>query len=175
MLHCNGLMNGLMWTLCWCAWPFAGALAAGTPAVHGTHANTAAGIAADITEISFEQDCSGCPSSATLVLRRDGLAAFTLQGKARLGGASRQERGRIGPQDFAALARFIVVQGYFELQDEYQDTSLQDGNWAVTRVVRGGREKRVFRREDAGPQTLMAVESAIAEVKARIRMTPDVP
>lgn len=176
----NGLMNGVMWALCWCAVPAVGAAPADRGAEStkrsvmppGPQAERESALAAEITQISLEQDCSGCATGSVLVIRRDGSVSFTVQGKSRLGGVSRQEAGRVNAQDFSALARLIVAQGYFEMNDEYQNPELQDGAWAVTRVSRNGQEKQVFRRDDAAPAALTAIERALSELKARIRFTP---
>jgi hypothetical protein len=125
--------------------------------------------AAAITAISLERDCPGCPTGSTLVLRRDGTAIYTLTGKARLGTADQASRGKVAAQDFDRLAQLAVSQGFFALDDQYEDDQNQDGAWTTTAVTRGGQDKRVFRRDAAGPAALLALEKAIDALRARIQ------
>jgi hypothetical protein len=126
-----------------------------------------------ITEISIERDCSGCANGSVLVLRSDGTATLTLVGKARLGTTGSASRGTLHREDFDALARLAQSHGFFEMNDVYEDPEIQDGAWTTTRVLRGTQDKRVIRREAAGPAGLKQLEAAIAALQARIVFTPD--
>ena len=124
-----------------------------------------------ITEISIERDCFGCASGVVLVLRRDGTAQRVQVGKARHRTPHVVTHGSVAAVDFDALARFIQTQQFFAMADEYQDADVQDGPWTVVRVVRGGQERRVFRRDEAGPDALKQIEQRIDAVAARVAFT----
>jgi hypothetical protein len=156
----SGLAGAVVMALCWCVLP------AGAGSADG---------AAGITRITLERDCNGCPSGWMLVLARDGSARLNIAGKARLGTADQSLAGQVSAQDFDALARVAVGQGYFSYAESYQDPDLQDGPWAATGVTAGGVEKRVFRRNDAGPPALIAFEAAIEALKQRIVFKPVAP
>lgn len=132
-----------------------------------------AGSPAAITEIALERDCAGCPTGSTLVLRRDGTAVYTVTGKARLGTEDQVSRGQFAAKDFDRLARLAETQGFFTLDELYEDGQNQDGAWATTRITRDGRDKSVFRRDAAGPPALLAVEKAIDALRAGIRFVPE--
>lgn len=125
-----------------------------------------------ITSISVEKDCSGCPTGSVLTLRRDGTATYTVTGKARLGTTGAESTGTVSAETFTEIARFIESQGFFNLKDEYDDPQLKDGAWTTISVERGGDEKRVFRRDDAGPASLKAIEKAIGDLKPQIQFVP---
>lgn len=125
-----------------------------------------------ITAISLERDCSACPTGSVLLLQRDGSAVLNVTGKSRHGTQDSMSRGTLRVEDFDTLAHFVTAQGFFEMGDSYADAELQDGTWAATIVTGDGAAKRVFRREDAGPAALKAVEAAITAVQARISFVP---
>lgn len=125
-----------------------------------------------ITEISVESNCFGCATGALLSLHRDGRAVFTVTGHARHGTADQRSSGRVTAPEFDALARLLLDQGFFGLAESYEDPAVQDGAWATTRVVRAGQAKQVFRRGDAAPAALLAVEAAVAAAQGRIRFNP---
>jgi hypothetical protein len=135
--------------------------------------------AAQITQITLERNCFGCTTGSMLLLRRDGTALLTMTGNARSGTTDRTQRGNVRLADFEALARRAVDSGYLAFDASYQDPALQDGPWAATTVRRdgpdGSQEKRVFRRDEAGPTALREFEAAIDGVMARIRFLPAAP
>ncbi len=135
--------------------------------------STAVSNPQQIMEISLERDCFGCATGSVLVLRRDGTATLTITGKARHGTESSVATGSVPRPDFEELARLALSQGFFELSDSYEDAQLQDGAWSTTRVLRGSQEKRVFRREDAGPAALRNFEAAIERLKERTRFVSE--
>jgi hypothetical protein len=135
--------------------------------------STAAANPSPITEISVERDCFGCATGSVLVLRRDGTATLTITGKARMGTENSVSTGSVRREDFDELARLALTQGFFDLNDSYEDPQMQDGAWSTTRVVRGTQDKRVFRRDDAGPPALRRLEDAIERVKARTRFVAE--
>lgn len=125
-----------------------------------------------ISLISMEKDCFGCPSGSRLVLRRDGFAGLTQTAKARHGTQEQSRVGKVGAAEFEALARFTLAQGWFELQDSYDDPQTRDGAWSVIRVERSdGTAKQVFRRAGTGPAALDAIEAALRELQGGITFT----
>ena len=130
-------------------------------------------ISHDISAITLERDCSGCPTGTRLELRRGGQAVATNTGKARLRTADSVARASLPVTEFEALVRQLMAAGFFELAEVYEEAGLQDGSWATLTVVRGGAARQVFRREDAGPASLKALESAIAALQARLVFVPD--
>ena len=151
--------------LCGCAAPLVCAAATAPEAIAPT-APTAP--PAPITQISIERDCFGCASGTLLTLRADGAARRVQRGKARHGTLDLACLGSVRAADFAALAKWVDKQQFFAMDDAYQDPDLQDGPWTVVSVVRGAQEKRVFRRDEAGPDALKQLESRIDEVAAKI-------
>lgn len=133
---------------------------------------SAADVAA-ITVITLERDCSGCPSGSRIELRREGSAVATATGKARRGTHDRVSRARIPPGDFDTLARAVLAAGFFAMAETYEEPGLQDGAWATLGVTRGTVHKQVFRREDAGPPALQALEAAVTALQARLVFVPD--
>lgn len=127
----------------------------------------------DISSITLERDCNGCPTGTRLELRRDGQAVATTTGKARLRTADSVSRAALPVADFDTLARQLLAGGFFEMAEVYEEAGLQDGNWATLTVVRGGVPRQVFRREEAGPAALKAVEAAMAALQARLVFVPD--
>jgi len=127
----------------------------------------------DITEISIERDCFGCASASKLVLRRDGRATLVTVGKARMGTQDGSASGTVRREDFDALAKLAAAQGFFQMQDSYEQADVQDGAWVTTRVLRGTRDKQVLRRDGAGPEGLKQIEAAAAALQARISFVPE--
>jgi hypothetical protein len=124
-------------------------------------------VVSAITQITLERDCFGCATGTVIGFRRDGSATLTVTGKARHGTQDSTSRGVISEADFDALARLAVSNGFFDLNETYEDAQTQDGAWTTTSVVRGGQDKRVFSRGDAGPSALRVLETAIEALKAR--------
>ncbi|MCV2370520.1 hypothetical protein [Roseateles oligotrophus] len=123
----------------------------------------------EIIAISMEKDCFGCSTGERLHLRRDGLASLALTGKARHRTQDETSLGAIGSDDFEALARLTLAQGFFAMQDSYEDPQIRDGAWTLIKVeCSGGTSKQVFRREREGPTALNVIESAMAELRGRI-------
>lgn len=121
-----------------------------------------------ITTITLERDCSGCATGSLLVLQRDGSARRTVTGKARHGTEDQASTGRLPPGEFDQLARLAETQGFFGLNDSYAPPDLQDGAWSTLGMTRAGIDKQVFRRGDAGPEALKALETAVDALQARI-------
>ena len=91
----------------------------------------------------------------------------------RLRTADSVARASLPVNEFEALVRQLMAAGFFELAEVYEEAGLQDGSWATLTVVRGGAARQVFRREDAGPASLKALETAIAALQARLVFVPD--
>ena len=125
--------------------------------------------AARITRIRLESHRSGDVPPYTLDLHRDGRAVLTRWGSAREGTEDRVESGQLDGSRFAALASLLVRQGFFEMQETYADPDLRDGPWASITVTSGQTDKVVFSRADAGPESLQALERAIAAQRQWIR------
>lgn len=119
---------------------------------------------ASVTEISLERRCMGCDREMKLTLRRDGSAVRTLFGNARRGTADRQSTAAIAATAFDELATAALAAGFFQLQDEYRDPALADGESLVTTVLAGGKEKAVLDRHGKGPEGLQRLEAAIERV-----------
>lgn len=121
-----------------------------------------------ISTITLERDCFGCAAGSLLVLQRDGSARLTVTGKARHGTEDRISTGRLQPGEFDQLARLAETQGFFGLNDSYDQPELQDGAWSTLGITRAGTVKQVFRRGEAGPAVLQALATAVEALQARI-------
>ena len=137
--------------------------------VNASSATTAHGI----STLTLERDCSGCATGTRLELRREGQAVATTTGKARLGTADSVARAALPAAEFDTLARQLLAGGFFEMAEVYEEAGLQDGRWATLTVVRAGAARQVFRREDAGPAALKALEAAMLALQARLAFVPD--
>lgn len=127
---------------------------------------------AGITAITLERNCFGCTSGSVLTLHRDGRATYTVTGNARSGTTDKTSTGTIAPDEFERLARLAISSDFFALNEHYEDAQTRDGAWVTTTVARDGKDKQVFRREDAGPPALGAFETGIDAARARIRFNP---
>lgn len=126
---------------------------------------------AAITLISLEKDCFGCPSAERWLLRRDGHASHALLGKLRHRTEDQVRLGVVGREDFEALARFTLAQGFFGMQDIYDRPEARDGAWAVVTIERGAAgAKQVFRREGEAPEALLKIEAEIQALLSRIEL-----
>jgi hypothetical protein len=143
--------------------------------VIGAQSRGSAPTGTAITAIRLERNCFGCSDGSVLILQRDGTATVTTTGSARFGTTDRTARGRVTEKDFAELVGVLTMQRFFQLNDEYADPQLQDGTWLAVTVTRGGQEKVVRQRNDAGPPALGAIVRAIDAVRARITWRPDSP
>jgi hypothetical protein len=115
-----------------------------------------------------EHDCFGCATGWTLVLRSDGTATHTVTGNPRHGTVDQVSTGAIGGREFDRLAALLVARGFFTMRDEYADAQTADGAWTSIAALRGGREKKVFDRGQAGPAALRAIETEIEAVKGHL-------
>lgn len=127
----------------------------------------------DVTEISLERHCFGCAEPFRVVLGRDGTASRTVPGNARQGTSDRSWHAAIPATEFEALAELLVAEGFFELEDEYRDPRLADGESLTTRAVRGGKDKTVLDSNRAGPPALKRIEEAIQAQMSRLTWRPD--
>ncbi len=133
---------------------------------------TASGADA-IDAITLERDCPGCPTGLRLELRRDGSAVATVTGKARLGTQDQVSRARLAPGDFEALARAVVAAGFFGLAESFEEPGLKDGAWSTLTVTRATAAKQVFRRDEAGPAALKALEASMLALQSGRAFVPD--
>ena len=129
---------------------------------------TAPRIEQTITEIALERDCSGCATGTLVTLRRDGTATRHDTGKARFRTEDRTFTGSVERADFERLASLLISSGFFDLQDEYRDPELADGEWITTSAIRDGSARSVLDSNGAGPPALKAIEEAIEGVRASI-------
>lgn len=137
-----------------------------------SHATTAAD-ASRISHITLERDGTGAPTGTRLELQRGGSAVATTTGKPRLGTRDSVARAPLPAADFDRLAQQLLAAGFFEMAPVYEEAGLQDGRWATLTVVRDGVAHQVFRREDAGPAALKALEAALDALQAQLRFVPD--
>ena len=128
----------------------------------------AGGKVADISEIMFERQCTGCEGSFAATLRSDGSATRVFHGNARMGIAPRSLKGRVSKADFDRLAGQFLTEGFFKLEESYRNPRLQDGEWVQTGAVRGGKPKTVIDANKAGPENLRRIEEAVEAVLGRI-------
>jgi hypothetical protein len=99
------------------------------------------------------------------VLRSDGTATYI--GKRfveRVG----EFDGRFNPYYFERLAQFIESQGYFNLQDKYEE-QMTDQNTVITSAVRRNKRKTIVNYGGEAPVKLWGIEMAIDGVLTQIR------
>ncbi len=142
-----------------------------TPATAEANVNTQSGrgsaspVGAEaISEITLERHCFGCSREFKLVLRRDGTVTRTTFGNARLGTSDRESTATAAPAAFADLARVVIANELFDLLDVYRDPAMADGEWAVTTVTAGGRQKSVLDRDGLAPAALLRVQARIEDL-----------
>jgi hypothetical protein len=130
----------------------------------------AAGCAgpAEVQEISWEHDCSGCPEGLRLRFGRDGRALLTVTGKARMRTADREQPAALAPADFERLARALADAGYFGLAAQHEDSSLADGRWTQWRAVCRDGTREILRRDGAGPPALDAMDAVVEAWRRRL-------
>lgn len=158
-------LTRLLASLCCCALP----LACAQPAPGAADAARAAAI----VSLVVERACFGCPAPERLELYADGRARLTRGGQARLGTAEQVAEGRMAPAEFERLALATVAAGFYGWAERYEEPGLQDGAWVLLTVRgRGGDERQVFRREEAGPPALAALLARFEAAQARVRFLP---
>ena len=128
-----------------------------------------------ITSITLERDCFGCTSGTRLQLQGEGLATFTITGKARHGTVDQISQGPLTRADFEALSRLLEEQGFFALPERIEDPKLQDGAWTQISVAGPALEKQVFRRSASTPAGLQKIEAALDALKATLQLRTAAP
>lgn len=151
---------GLMIVCMWCSTHGACAAHPVTPAANPSM---------QINQISIEHDCFGCASGSRLVLLRGGSAVLTLTGNARHGTVDKVSVATLPAAEFESVARLLIAQGFFDLDEAYENPDVQDGAWTAVSVQRGTQLKRVFWRNDAGPASLRTIAAAFGALQARSR------
>jgi hypothetical protein len=126
--------------------------------------------AAPIEEIEIERRCVGCDNQYKLTFRRDGKATLMIVG-ATVENTNHTCTGRVRPDAFAELAAVISRQGFWGLNDVYDDPGLRDGGQVATSAVVDGRRKQVSNRNWAGPANLKMIENAIDALGEKISWT----
>ena len=124
-----------------------------------------------ITEIALERRCFGCQEPYKLTFERDGAATHLLIGVARQGTVDRTRRGTVTREDFARLAALIQSEGFLDLNDDYRNPTVVDGQTVITSVVVDGRAKVVVNSNEAGPTRLKAIEDAIDALGSKVTWT----
>lgn len=124
-----------------------------------------------ISEIALERRCFGCQEPYKLTFQRDGAAHLLLVGVARQGTVDRNRRGTVTRDEFTQLASLIQTEGFFDLNDAYRDSTVADGQAAITTVVVDGRTKVVVNSNEAGPVRLRTIEDAIDALGKKVTWT----
>jgi hypothetical protein len=124
--------------------------------------------AASITEISLERRCFGCPRDGKVTLRRDGTATRVVFGNARAGASDRESTAVLAGDAFQQLAAAVVSERFFDLDDEYRDPAIADGESIVLTVVAGARQKSVLDRNTAAPAPFTRLASRIEKIVAAL-------
>jgi hypothetical protein len=153
--------------------PLAEGRTAMTPNTPARTAPAPAPSAASIQHVSLERDCHGCASALRLELPRGGPAVAHRVGKARHRTADSSTSAALPAAEFDALAQALVAAGFFAMAASYEDETLADGAWTRLTVRHASGEHSVFRREDAGPEALKALEASLDALVARLRFVPD--
>ena len=111
-----------------------------------------------ITEISLERSGSwGMRSGYKVVLRKDGTAEYTGDVAAARRG---KYHGKISGKQFEQLAKIIVGNDYFSLEDKYRAT-VTDTDTVITSVAYKGGRKVVEDFGRGGGERLTTTEQAI--------------
>lgn len=124
--------------------------------------------AAAVQEIVWEQDCPGCPQGLRLRFGRDGQALLTATGKARLRTADVDRPAVLAPADFERLVQALAEAGLFGLAALHEEPGVADGRWTQWRVSCGQGTHELFRREDAGPPALDALDAIVEAWRRRL-------
>jgi len=125
-----------------------------------------------IEAITLERDCFGCASGGRLELWPDGQIRLTVLGHARHGTRDQVSTGQVTQAEFTRLAGLLEQQGFFALQDSYDDAQLRDGDWTQISVRRAGQDKQVFRRGELGPPALGVIVAALDALRAGADLRP---
>jgi hypothetical protein len=124
--------------------------------------------AAAVQEIVWEQDCMGCPQGLRLRFGRDGQALLTATGKPRLRTADVERAAALAPADFDRLAAELAAAGLFGLAPRHEPPDTADGRWTQWRATCAAGTHEVFRREDAGPPALDALDAIVQAWRRRL-------
>jgi|GEM_PF-2127845 len=123
---------------------------------------------AAVQEIVWEQDDTGRPQGLRLRFGRDGQALLTATGKARLRTADVAVPAALPAADFERLAAELAAAGLFTLGPRHEEPGLADGRWTQWRATCTGGTHEVFRREDAGPAALDALDAIVERWRRRL-------
>jgi hypothetical protein len=124
-----------------------------------------------VSEITLERDCFGCATGWLIRVASDGKASLTVTGKSRHGTVDQTSTSAISHRDYEGLAQLLVMQGFFDMLDSYDDPQQQDGAWSTVAATRDGQAKRVFSRAGAQPDAVRQIEAAIDNWRAQARWT----
>ncbi len=123
---------------------------------------------AAVQEIVWEQDDGGRPQGLRLRFGRDGQALLTATGKARLRTADVERAAQLAPADFERLAAELAAAGLFALGPRHEPPGVADGRWTQWRATCADGTHEVFRREDAGPPALDALDAVVERWRRRL-------
>jgi hypothetical protein len=123
---------------------------------------------AGVQEIVWEQDDTGRPQGLRLRFGRDGQALLTATGKARRRTADEARAAALPAADFERLAAELAAAGLFGLGPRHEDPGLADGRWTQWRATCTDGTHEVFRREDAGPAALDALDAIVERWRHRL-------
>ena len=108
-------------------------------------------------------------SDYKVVLRKDGTAEYVGDEHARREG---KYHGRISKEQFQRLAKVIVENDYFSLDDEYR-AQVTDADTVTTSVAYSGGRKRVEDHGRGGGERLTNIEREIEKVAEQITWVRD--
>jgi len=112
----------------------------------------------EISEITLQRSGSwGLKSEYRVTFRKDGTAEYQGDVHAKLKG---KYRGKISNDQFEQLARLIIANDFFSLEDKYQ-ALLTDIDMVTTSVVYAGGRKAVEDFGRGGGERLTQIESEI--------------
>lgn len=121
----------------------------------------------DITEIFLEDEHSfGFERETRITLRRDGTAAY--HGGRNAPAQTGDYQGAIDKNSFEALAKLLVKNGFFALQDRYEGSVSDIGTVTITVVYKGG-QKSVVNWGGSDLREFATVKNAVNTVAAKIK------
>ncbi len=127
---------------------------------------------AAVQEVVWERDCTGCPEGLRLRFGRDGRALLTVTGKSRFRTQDRERPATLAPGDFERLAAALAEAGLFGLAAVHEPADVADGRWTRWQASCATTTHEVFRREDAGPPALDALDAVIDSWRRRLWPEP---
>ena len=123
-----------------------------------------------ISEITFERSGSwGVKSGYKVLLRKDGKAEYVGDVNAKRKG---KHQGVISKEQFEQLAKLILANDFFSLEDRYQ-AQATDTDTIIINVLYSGGRKRVEDFGRGGGERLTEIERAIDNAAEQIAWLKD--